>query len=306
MPKSKYRLGRLPSAPRDLTRSLHLKNFLDTGYTGTVPDVVSYSPDAKNLPIDANDQLGDCTAAGAAHVITTITQFGQGAPVVPSVDDVIKFYSGSTGYVPGRPNTDQGGDMQTVLKYWNKTGLAGHKVAAYFAVDPHDFDEMRAALYLFGNLYIGFSCTQGFETAFDKGQVFDYTKRDRVLGGHCVTVNQITKNSNIRGATWGGYFEMTPAAWTAWVDEPYAVASQEWVKNNATPPGLDVAGINTAYQQVTGQPGPFVSTGPVTPPPVDPPVNPPAGDKDATLAAALKTWLVASGYESATPPHHGH
>lgn len=308
--KVNKRLGRLPSAPRDLVRSIPLKSVLKAGYTGTVPDVVAYVPDTSNLPMDGNDSLGDCTAAGAAHVETALSQFGQGTPVVPALADVITFYSGSTGYVPGNPNTDQGGDMQTVLKYWNKTGLAGHKIAAYFAVDPKDFDEMRAALYLFGNLYIGFTCTQGFENAFDKGTVFDVVRRDRPLGGHCVAVHQITKGGTIKGSTWGGYFEMTEAAWTAWVDEPYAVASQEWIKNNLTPAGLDVDAANAAYLQVTGKPGPFVSTGPVTPPPVTPPpvvppVTPPAPDAATALLVSIESQINAL-FSAQTPPHHGH
>lgn len=301
--KSNRKLGRNPSAPRDLARSIPLKSILKAGYTGTVPDVAAYVPAAANLPMDSNDSLGDCTAAAAAHVETALSQFGQGAPVVVSNADVIKFYSGSTGYVPGNPNTDQGGDMQTVLKYWNQVGIAGHKVAAYFAVDPKDFEEMRAALYLFGNLYIGFNCTQGFETAFDRGTVFDVVRRDRVLGGHCVAVHQITKGGNIKGSTWGGYFEMTPAAWTAYVDEPYAVASQEWIKNNLTPEGLDVNAANAAYLQVTGKPGPFISTGPApTPTPTPTPV--PSGDADA-LVTSIAAQIAA--YEAAKSPNvHGH
>jgi hypothetical protein len=302
--KVSKKLGRLPSAPRDLARSIPLKSVLKAGYTGVVPDVAAYLPDVHNLPMDLNDSLGDCTAAGAAHVTTAITQFGQGTPVVPSEDDVVKFYSGSTGYVPGRPNTDQGGDMQTVLKYWNQTGIAGQKIAAYFAVDPKDFDEMRAALYLFGNLYIGFSCTQGFETAFDKGTVFDVVRRDRVLGGHCVAVHKITKGGNILVSTWGGTLEMTPAAWVAWVDEPYSVASQAWVRSNTTPTGLDVNAANAAFQQVTGKPGPFISTGPVTPPPVVPPVvtPPPAGDAVALLTS-IQSQI--STFLAPTPNVHG-
>jgi hypothetical protein len=304
--KTKRRLGRNPSAPRDLVRSIPLKSVLKAGYTGTVPDTVSYVPDAANLPIDSNDSLGDCTAAGAAHVETALSQFGQGTPVVVSDADVIKFYSGSTGYVPGNPSTDQGGDMQTVLKYWNQTGIAGHKIAAYFAVDPTDFDEMRAALYLFGNLYMGFTATQGFENAFDNGTVFDVTRRDRALGGHCTGVHQIVKGGNIKGSTWGGFYEMTEAAWAKYVDEPYVVVSQEWIKNNLTPEGLDVDAANAAYLQVTGKPGPFISTGPVTPPPVNPPTPPAPSDADAVLEAALVAWQQAKGYISSAPNHHGH
>lgn len=325
MPKSRYKYGRNPSAPRDLARSLHLDSFLKAGYVGTVPDTVSYTPDAKSLPMDGNDQLGDCTAAAAAHVTTAITQFGQGTPAVPSLNDVIAFYSGSTGYVPGNPNTDQGGDMQTVQKYWNQTGIAGHKIAAYFAVDPKDFDGMRAALYLFGNLYIGFNVTQGFENAFSRGQVFDYIRRDRVLGGHCVGVHKKVKGGNFTLSTWGGLLEMTEAAWTAWVDEPYAVVSQEWVKNNLTPEGLDVNAANAAFTQVTGRPGPFISTGPTpipVPVPVPTPTPTPGPDTNAadvalytavaaalasgkTVEAAFGAWSAEHGFTGADPHVHG-
>src|SRR5881398_3282305 len=98
------RLGRTPSAPHDLHRRLRLKHFLTAGYTGTVPDTVTYLPAVANLPMDGNDKLGDCTAAAAAHIETAFSQFGQGTPVVVPQSDVIKFYSGSTGYVPGNPS----------------------------------------------------------------------------------------------------------------------------------------------------------------------------------------------------------
>lgn len=301
------KLGRTPSAPHDLDRRLRLKHFLKAGYVGTVPDVVSYLPAVTNLPIDSNDSLGDCTAAAAAHLTTAITQFGQGTPVVPSNDDVIKFYSGSTGYIPGNPNTDLGGDMQTVQKYWMNTGMAGHKIAAYFAVDPSDFDEMRAALYLFGNLNIGFDCPQNALDVFGKpGAVWDVVKGrgSRVVGGHAVGGHKMVKGGNITVSTWGGTIEMTPAFWTRYVSEPYSVVSQEWVKNNLTPAGLDVNAANAAFTQVTGKPGPFISTGPVVDPPpvVTPPV--PAGDAVALLTS-LETQI-ATFLATQAPNVHGH
>lgn len=298
------KLGRNPSAPHDLERRLRLKHFLKAGYTGTVPDSVSYLPAVTNLPIDGNDQLGDCTAAAAAHIETGLSQFGQGTPVVVSNDDVIKFYSGSTGYVPGNPSTDQGGDMITVQNYWLKTGIAGHKIAAYFAVDPTDFEEMRAALYLFGNLNIGFNCPQSALDAFGKpGAVWDVVKgrASRPVGGHAVGVHKMVKGGNLTVSTWGGTIEMTPAFWTKYVDEPYSVASQEWVKNNLTPEGLDVNAANAAFLQVTGKPGPFISTGP-TPIPVPVPV--PSGDAVALLTS-LETQI--STFLASQAPHvHGH
>ena len=287
------KLGRNPSNPRDLERRLRLKHFLQASYLGTVPDTVSYLPPTADLPIDANDSLGNCTAAAAAHVETTFSAFGQKLRMVPSVADVIAFYSGSTGYVPGRPSTDQGGDMLTVQKYWQNVGLAGHKLAAYFAVDPSDFEEMRAALYLFGNLYIGFYLPQSaMDTVNQGGTVWDVSRRNsQIIGGHAVAVHKIVKGGNITVSTWGQLQEMTPAFWLRYVDEPYSTVSQTWVKNNATPSGLDVDAANAAFLTITGRPGPFLSDGPVDPtPPIPVPLP---DDVDAALATELRVWLAA-------------
>jgi len=301
MAQTVHKFGRLPSAPRDLERRLRLKHFLKAGYVGTVPDAVDYVPPVADLPMDSNDKLGDCTAAAAAHIEAAFSRFGQGAPVVVANADVVKFYSGSTGYIPGRPSTDQGGDMATVLKYWSNTGIAGHRLAGYFAVDPTDLNEMRAALWLFGNLYIGFNCPQSAEDAFNAGGIWDYTRQgSNIIGGHCVAVHKMVKGGNLTVSTWGGKIDMTPAFWAAYVDEPYSTVSQEWVKNNATPEGLNVDAANAAFLQVTGKPGPFVGTVPVTPPPVPTPVPvpvPPAPvtPADVAMAHAARMWLAAKG-----------
>ena len=287
------RLGRLPSDPH--APKLRLKHFLDAPYTGTVPDVVDYLTGVGTWPMYRNDDLGDCTAAAAGHILEAVTHYGQGTTIAVSDSDVTKFYSGSTGYKPSDPSSDQGGDMLTVLKYWAKTGLAGHKIAAYFAVDPSDFDEMRAALYLFGNLYIGLELPANAETAFDHGQAWDVVKGAKNLGGHCVNVQKIVKGGNLTVVTWGGTVEMTPAFWNKYVDEPYAVVSQEWVKNGATPEGLDTAGANAAFQQLTGKPGPFtVAPAPTpAPSPVPAPQPVPAPSKDVDLLRALRVSIDA-------------
>jgi hypothetical protein len=295
------RLGRLPSDPH--APKLRLKHFLDAAYTGTVPDVVDYLTGVGTWPMYGNADLGDCTAAAAGHVLEAVTRFGQGTTIAVADSDVIKFYSGSTGYKPSDPSTDQGGDMLTVLKYWNRTGIAGHRIAAYFAVDPTDFDEMRAALYLFGNLYVGFNATQGALDAFDHGAVWDVMKGPgaRVVGGHCVNVQKIVKGGNISVITWGGVAEMTPAYWTRQVDEPYSVVSQEWVKNGVTPGGLDVVGANAAFQQLTGRPGPFTPAAPVpapapTPSPGPVPFDAALGKWMRTEVTKISAKLKAAGY----------
>ena len=69
--------------------------------------------------------LGDCTAAGPAHIIDVVTA-NNGNPVVLSAADTVKFYGLSTGYVIGDESTDNGGDEVQVCTYWQQHGYDGN------------------------------------------------------------------------------------------------------------------------------------------------------------------------------------
>lgn len=292
------KFGRHRSAQRDIDRTPRLKEVLRSGYSGVVPDTVDWTGGGKiSYPMDLNDQLGDCTAAGAAHAEETWSYLGQGALVNPTQQDVVNFYSGSTGYVQGDPSTDQGGDMQTVLAYWMSTGMAGHKIAGFFAIDPTDFEEMRAALYLFGPLYIGFEFPQSAMDQFNAGKPWDYSRAgSQIVGGHCVTVQKMVKGGNLTVVTWGTLEEMTPAFWSHYVDEPYIALSQEWINNSTsmTPAGLDYAAANAAVASVFGKPGPFVvgSGGNTPPTPVPTPTPTPTPTPAPTPTPSNVTTLL--------------
>ena len=71
----------------------------------------------------ANDSLGDCTAAGAGHIMGIWRGYAGTTIRLLPADQVIQFYSQTTGYVPGNPATDQGGDEVTVLNSWKDKGF---------------------------------------------------------------------------------------------------------------------------------------------------------------------------------------
>lgn len=154
------------------------------------PSVVDYFSDAKTVLSDvlANDELGDCTAAGACHLTEAITA-AAGAPVVLTREDAIRFYSLSTGYEPGRPDTDQGGNEITVLQKWQKEGLDGkgaHAIAGFAAVDPSDKALVRSALWLFGGLYFGCELPNSYVSPFPSGDGFLWKKgTPNPQNGHC-------------------------------------------------------------------------------------------------------------------------
>ncbi len=150
-----FKLGRrrpLARFPR-----LSLRNYLSAALPAPPPSVdYSAKPAAFLQQVLGNDTLGDCTAAGAFHIGgALLANADQAIPFTQA--DAIKFYSASTGYVPGDAATDRGGDEQTVLNYWVATGLTpgAHKIAGWVAVDGADADEVKAALWLFENLYFG-------------------------------------------------------------------------------------------------------------------------------------------------------
>jgi hypothetical protein len=126
----------------------------------TPPDMIDYSrlPATFLSDILANDSLGDCTAAAAFHAGGTFLA-NAGYPIPFTVDDVVRFYSATTGYVPGNDNTDNGGDEQTVLNYWVQNGLTPnlHKIAGWCHIDGNNKEECQTALWLFENLYFGIS-----------------------------------------------------------------------------------------------------------------------------------------------------
>lgn len=290
-------LGLLPKHHDETAHPrLKLADFLTTGYTGTVPATVDYAGNVKTWPMALNDQLGDCTAADACHGIQVWSTYGQGKTVTCPDSDVQAFYSGSTGYNPADPSTDQGGNMQDVCNYFLKTGMAGHKIAAFFQVDPSQADQLRAALWLFGTVSIGFPFPASAMTQFDAGKPWDVVKGAKIEGGHDVLLVGMTDGGNYRVVTWGRVQDVTPAFWAKYMADPqngeaWARVSLDWLRNNGTPEGLSADAANAAFTQMTGKPGPFPTASP-TPAPAPAP-QPASADK--ALAAAMRTWLTARG-----------
>lgn len=150
-----FKLGRRRPVARG--PRLSLRNYLLKSFPAA-PAAADYAakPAAFLAEVLGNDALADCTAAGAFHIGGALLA-NAGAPIPFTEADVVKFYSATTGYVPGDPATDQGGNEQDVLNYWQRTGLVpgAHRITGYVAIDGGNADEVKAALWLFENLYFG-------------------------------------------------------------------------------------------------------------------------------------------------------
>lgn len=230
-------------APKRSLKTLSLSNYMKTS---TVPFPQKW---AWERPIDykmlGNDRLGDCVCAGAAHIeMGWQAVANAGTPFVPTDDQVIADYSAVAGYVPGDESTDRGTNMLDALHYGLRKGFVGRPLWQTFAtLDVQNVDQVKAAIYLFGGVYIGFSVPQSL--AHDTSlPVWRVIQGDVPSGeGHCVVPVGYGR-SGLALVSWGAIYHMTWDFWLQNVDEAYCVVSKDWLKaSGVSPTGLDLDGL---------------------------------------------------------------
>ena len=279
------KFGRLPSAPEKLARRLWLRDYL------TLPVI----PPAKSYDITApwgmlgNDTVGDCTCAAAGHADMIAEIFGEKVTPAVTSDEVLAAYSAITGYSPDDPNSDQGANMLDVLKYWQKTGIAGQKCSAYVAFDPANKAHWEAATYLFGFVYIGVNLpdivTKALPTIIDWTDTTDAPDQNN---GHCIIGCAYADSEGVTIVTWGQTVRATWAFLAKYCDEAYAVLLPAWAQGD--PPGIDMTQLTADLAVVQGgAPLPAPTPAPIPPAPPAPP-TPPA-PKPTPDPSVIKTWI---------------
>lgn len=244
-----------------------------------------------------NDSVGDCTCAEVGHQINQLTWYGSGREVTPTTQQVLAFYSAITGYNPAKPSTDQGAYIQDVLAYWRKTGMIGHKIAAYAAVDAANLTEIKQAIALFGSLNVGLNFPDSAMAQFNAGQVWDVIKGARNEGGHCVMVVGYD-SAGLDIITWGARTRMTWAFWKKYVDEAWIVLDQDGVTKAASYfTGLaSFYDLGVAFAGLTGDPNPIPQPVEPTPAPSPPPSPTPSADPRLVQALDLmQAWAHDNG-----------
>jgi hypothetical protein len=223
--------------------------------TGTLPPFpAAIAPPEIVSTMLLNDQYGDCTIASALHLVQIWTK-ANGAEVVPTDAQALAGYEAACGFNPSDPNTDQGGVELEVLNYWRTAGLGGHKIAAFVALDPLNWDHVRASCFLFGGCYIGValpkSCEGKDAWRIDmSGESGD--PRPGSYGGHAVPVVGYNEAGPIV-ITWGAPLQMSWDFHDAYCEESYAVLSQDWAQTDKpAPSGFNLAALRTDLGLVTG------------------------------------------------------
>jgi hypothetical protein len=263
------KLGKLP--PKHDVRTLRFGRY--SAALPPAPATCDYSEKVPAWPMLGNDQYGDCTFAGAAH-LSQCWADNAGRAFTPDDRAVVAEYLAFTA------GQDTGCVELDVLKTWRAAGIVGHKIGAFAALDPADDEHLRQTVYLFGGAYLGVALPLSAE---NQGE-WDVPPQGPIgrgspgsWGGHCVVVVAY----NARGpivVTWGQLLQMTWAFYDTYVDEAYAILAQDFFSDaNIAPNGFDIAALSTDLAlvgQMESPPMPRPSPPPAPPAPTPPPGPP--------------------------------
>jgi len=188
----------------------------------------SVSVPAAAYPIDGNDQFGDCTMAGVAHLDAAWDAEVGVADPVPDDQEVVRTYFELTG------GQDTGLNEADVLQTWRTQGLFGRKIAAYAPVDPRSIVELHQSVAFYGGCYLGIQCPQSAQQQFASGQPWTYDPSSPIEGGHCIVALGYTANA-LLCATWGGIAEVTYPFLAHFLDEAWAIVPNQFVEAKRGP-----------------------------------------------------------------------
>ena len=219
------------------------------------PVAVDYTPalgTSTALGMMGNDTLGDCTCAAFYHALQVWSANATGVINTQPTKEVIKLYEWCCGYVPGDPNTDQGGNEQAVLTYLYKHGAPttrGHqKIDAFYEIDVFNLEDVKSTIYDCGVSYIGFNVPSFvMDNGTIPGSVWDVQAGDaNIVGGHAVVLAGYDANT-ATVISWGALYKMTWAFFSKYVDESYALVSNAWIAaTGKSPSGLSKAQLEAA------------------------------------------------------------
>lgn len=228
------------------------------------PDDSGYVDKVPFWPMMLNDQLGDCTVAAAGHMIQQWSTYAN-QPYIPRDVEVLCAYMDVGGYETGKPETDNGAVMLDVLNYWRRKGIGGHKIKAFVSLDPRNSLEIKQAVWLFGNCYVGVGLPVSAMNPIlghNGKQCWAHTDdgpdgEPWSWGGHAVPiVGYGQDDAGHRGTmlvTWGELYDMTWDFMRTYCDEAYAVLSEDWFDKacDCAPSGFDLATLERDLAEIT-------------------------------------------------------
>lgn len=267
--------------------ALSLKNYILPGITPPVSTNYAALAASALAQMYENDQLGDCVIAAVEHVKGVMVANQPATPPIFADPQTTAFYSAACGYVPGKPNTDQGCDIQTVIDYWIANGApvgTTPKPIGSLSIDPTNQNEIQTAIWLFQNILPGIELPDAWVNPFPSasGFTWDVAGAPDPENGHCPPFIDYGPAGPVV-STWGMTGIITWAAVAKYCvasagGEAHTVISQDTLNSASglAPNGLNWAQMVADFNALGGNvapPSPTPPT-PVPPNPAPPPPNP--------------------------------
>ena len=238
-------------------QSLRFASFLgEPSILPTVPAIFGHYPQVSAWGMLGNDNVGDCTLAGAAHAVM-LWNAAVGLQVKFAERDVLADYSAVSGYTPTDPATDTGADMLEVATFWKNVGVRDasgvrHHISADLSVDITRLDHVMLGAYLFGCIGLGLDLPGDAEDQFDSGKPWQLTGRKDSLGLHYVPLVGRNSLTNPLCVTWGRLHAMTPDFLAARLRECVVYISPEYVskRTSLTPEQFDMTKLQTLLEEI--------------------------------------------------------
>jgi hypothetical protein len=210
-----------------------------------------------DLGVMLNDTLGDCTCAGVYHAIQVWT-FATGAMETNPDANVLNIYEAFCDYNPKNPDSDQGGNEQTILSDWMKQGIptigptGRNNLSAFIEVDVRNPTDIKRVIANCGVCYIGFNVPSNILP--DTGEppdVWTYDpSADQNIGGHAIILAGYTAET-IKLVSWGKKYEMTWDFFQRYTEEAYALVNAKWANaTGKTPLGMSLAYLETQMDAI--------------------------------------------------------
>ena len=209
--------------------------YYTRGHLAPPPPAVPV-PGVKLWGVMANDRLGDCTVAGVGHLILAANATSMTCDAIPNDDDIVKQYFTITG------GQDSGAVEVDVLRAWYTKGLFGNnKIAGFAPVKTSNLLDVHSAVSMFGAAYIGVALPGSAQQQFASGKPWAITPQDKIEGGHCVLIVGYD-SQYCYAVTWGAIQAITYPWLSRYMDECWAIISQEFVETHSV---LDIDALRS-------------------------------------------------------------
>ena len=235
----KLKLGKSPA--RHDPRTLLLASYTTTSLP-TPPATFDLTGKVKSWGMMENDQIGDCTCAAAGHLLMEWTANAGKKMFTPTDKQIVAAYSAITGYNPTTGANDNGAVEIDVLNYWRQSGIAGHKIGAYVALEPSNHNHVMDSVYILEGCYIGLQLPISAQAQVQNHQPWSVPPggptgdgKPGSWGGHAIPVVAYDSRG-VTVVTWGALQVMTWSFWETYCEEAYAILSNDYVTGKKTTP----------------------------------------------------------------------